>query len=212
MKSYNESCPIALALDVIGDRWTLLVLRELLVQGPCRYTDLANGLPGIATSVLADRLRSLEDAGLIYRESAPPPVATTLFHLTAKGRDVEPILVTAGRWAVEHLDGPAPDSEFRIHWLPFAASFYLRGHEAAGLPLSIQLETPVGSGVVEATVDGVRSRVGTVPAPDLTLTGMPDGIIRLLSGASTPEEARNEGLTIDGDIEVLAGFTRDAVS
>ena len=74
MKSYNQWCPIAQALDVVGDRWTLLVLRELVIQGPCRYTDLANGLPGIATSVLADRLRSLEDAGLIRREAAPPVI------------------------------------------------------------------------------------------------------------------------------------------
>ena len=119
MKSYNQSCPIARALDVIGDRWSLLVLRELLIQGPCRYTDLANGLPGIATSVLADRLRSLEESGLIRREAAPPPIATTLFHLTEAGRAVN-LLVTLGRWGVEHLDGPGPDAEVQFHWFPFA--------------------------------------------------------------------------------------------
>ena len=85
MRSYKQHCGLAKALDVIGDRWTLLVIRELLLQGPCRYTDLKNGLPGIATNLLSDRLRELEAAGLVLREEAAPPVATTLFRLTEAG-------------------------------------------------------------------------------------------------------------------------------
>src|ERR1051325_10951356 len=85
MRSYGQYCSVAKALDVIGDRWSLLIIRELLLQGPCRYTDLRNGLPGIATNLLAERLRELEAAGLIRREEAAPPVATTLFHLTEAG-------------------------------------------------------------------------------------------------------------------------------
>ena len=76
MRSYGQYCSIAKALDVVGDRWTLLIVRELLIRGACRYTDLKDGLPGIATNLLADRLRELESAGLIRREEAPPPVAT----------------------------------------------------------------------------------------------------------------------------------------
>src|ERR1700684_3975062 len=85
MRSYGQYCSIAKALDVVGDRWTLLIVRELLIRGACRYTDLKDGLPGIATNLLADRLRELESAALIRREDAPPPVATTLFHLTDTG-------------------------------------------------------------------------------------------------------------------------------
>ena len=85
MRSYGQFCGLAKALDVIGDRWTLLIVRELLIRGACRYTDLRNGLPGIATNLLAERLRELEEAGVIEREEAPPPIATTLFRLTPRG-------------------------------------------------------------------------------------------------------------------------------
>ena len=76
------------ALDVVGDRWTLLIVRELALRGACRYTDLRNGLPGIATNLLADRLRELENAGVVAREEAPPPIATTLFRLTPRGEEL----------------------------------------------------------------------------------------------------------------------------
>ena len=76
MRSYNQFCALAKALDAVGDRWSLLIVRELLLQGPCRYTDLLHGLPGIATNLLAERLRHLEEVGVLRREMAPPPVAT----------------------------------------------------------------------------------------------------------------------------------------
>ena len=85
MRSYGQYCSIAKALDVIGDRWTILIIRELLIRGACRYTDLKNGLPGIATNLLSDRIRELESAGLIRREDAPPPIAATVFRLTETG-------------------------------------------------------------------------------------------------------------------------------
>ena len=86
MRSYRQYCALAKALDVLGDRWTLLIVRELMLGGPSRYTDLRNGLPGIATNLLSERLRELEAAGVVAREEAPPPVATTLFSLTPRGR------------------------------------------------------------------------------------------------------------------------------
>ena len=92
MRSYGQYCSVARALDVIGDRWSLLIVRELLLQGSCRYTDLLNGLPGIATNLLADRLQQLEQAGIVDREAAPPPVATTLFGLTPRGQQLQPVL------------------------------------------------------------------------------------------------------------------------
>src|SRR5207245_1774744 len=82
MRSYGQFCGLAKSLDVIGDRWTLLIVRELLIRGPSRYTDLQYGLPGIATNLLAERLRDLEAEGIVTKEVAPPPVATTLFRLT----------------------------------------------------------------------------------------------------------------------------------
>src|SRR3954462_15414337 len=100
MRSYDEYCAIAKSLVVVGDRWTFLIVRELALRGPSRYTDLRGGLPGIATNLLADRLRELEHVGVIAREDAPPPVATTLFRLTARGEDLRPLLDDLLRWGL----------------------------------------------------------------------------------------------------------------
>src|SRR5258706_4396309 len=106
MRTYDQYCSIARALDVIGDRWTLLIVRELLIRGPSRYTDLQYGLPGIATNLLADRVRELEDQGLIAREAAPPPVATTLFRLTPRGESLKVVLDALGQWGRPLMKGP----------------------------------------------------------------------------------------------------------
>src|SRR4051794_34211758 len=102
MRSYGQYCSIARALDVVGERWALLIVRELLLQGPCRFTDLKNALPGIATNLLSGRLKDLEEAGLITREDAPPPIATILYTLTPTGRALKPVLKSLGAWGM-HL-------------------------------------------------------------------------------------------------------------
>src|SRR2546421_12888545 len=117
MRSYGQYCSVAKALDVIGDRWNLLIVRELMLRGSCRYTDLQAGLPGIATNLLAERLRALEHAGIVYREDAPPPVATTLFRLTDRGEELRPVMRALGRWGAQLMPGSAGDDEFRSHWL-----------------------------------------------------------------------------------------------
>src|SRR5436189_1479458 len=116
MRSYDEYCAIAKSLDVVGDRWTLLIVRELALRGACRYTDLKNGLPGIASNLLAERLRQLEAAGVVEREEAPPPVATTLFRLTERGRQLREALVALGRWGGPLLLEPSEGEAFRSHW------------------------------------------------------------------------------------------------
>src|SRR3954453_20523847 len=100
MRSYDEYCAIAKSLDLIGDRGTLLIVAELALRGACRYTDVRNGLPGIASNLLADRLRELERAGVIAREDAPPPIATALFRLTPRGEQLRPVLEGLTRWGV----------------------------------------------------------------------------------------------------------------
>ena len=105
MRSYDEYCAIAKSLDVVGDRWTLLIVRELALRGGCRYTDLRNGLPGIASNLLAERLRELENADVITREDAPPPVATTLFRLTPRGEQLRPVLDDLFRWGLPMMTG-----------------------------------------------------------------------------------------------------------
>src|SRR5574337_1653868 len=117
MRTYGQYCGLAKALDVVGDRWTLLIVRELLARGPGRYTDLREGLPGIATNRLAERLKDLEDAGVLQREETPPPVAATLLRLTPRGEALLPALMELGRWGAPLLAKPGKKDRFRSHWL-----------------------------------------------------------------------------------------------
>jgi len=203
MRSYGQYCSVAKALDVIGDRWSLLIIRELLLQGPCRYTDLRNGLPGIATNLLSDRLRELEAAGLIRREEAAPPVATTLFHLTEGGAGLERTLDALGAWGIRYMAQPADGDEFRSHWFAFPIALFLHDSDPDGPPLSIELRPGGRPAVVEISGGEVATRLGGAQAPDLVLDGPPRLILGLLSAQLTPAEARNLGLTITGDPAIL---------
>src|SRR5215475_3173761 len=144
MRSYGQYCSVAKALDVVGDRWTLLIVRELLARGAVRYTDLRSGLPGIATNLLSDRLRELESAGLVHREEAPPPVATTLFRLTEAGEDLRPVLAALGVWGLRLMGLPEPTDQYRAHWIAFPAEFLLHHRDPAAPPVTIEARTPDG--------------------------------------------------------------------
>lgn len=104
-RTYGDSCGIARALDAVGERWALLVVRELLL-GPKRFTDLRTGLPGLSTDILAQRLRDLEAAGVVARATLPPPAASKVYELTDRGRELEPVLHALGRWG---RSAPFPD-------------------------------------------------------------------------------------------------------
>src|SRR5437660_12010745 len=104
-RSYDQYCAVARGLDVSGDRWTLLIVRDLLL-GPKRYKDLLSGLPGIGTNLLADRLKELEGAGLIERAVLPPPAGSTVYQLTERGLALEPVMIALGRWGARCLGAP----------------------------------------------------------------------------------------------------------
>jgi DNA-binding HxlR family transcriptional regulator len=108
-KSYDQYCSVAAALDVIGERWSLLILRDLL-DGPKRYTDLQRSLTGIAPNLLADRLRDLQAAGVVEKRELPPPAARSVFALTKEGRGLEPVFVALSRWGIHRL-GPLADED-----------------------------------------------------------------------------------------------------
>jgi DNA-binding HxlR family transcriptional regulator len=203
VRSYGEYCSIAKALDVVGDRWTLLIIRELIIRGGCRYTDLKDGLPTIATNLLSDRIRELESAGLIRREDAPPPVATTLFHLTEAGAELLPVLDALGRWGVRYMKEPAGGDEFRGHWFAFPARFFLHDHDPGGPPLSIELRAADRPAVIEASGGTISTRTGTAAAPDVVLSGEPRFILALFGGGLTLAQAAELGLEIRGDVSAL---------
>jgi DNA-binding HxlR family transcriptional regulator len=97
MRTYNDRCGIARALDVVGDRWALLIVRDLLL-GPKRFSDLRAGLRRVSPDVLSQRLRELEQAGVVRRDRLPPPAASQVYELTDRGRELEPVLLGLGRW------------------------------------------------------------------------------------------------------------------
>jgi DNA-binding HxlR family transcriptional regulator len=202
MRSYGQYCAVAKALDVIGDRWSLLVVRELMLRGPCRYTDLRQGLPGIATNLLADRLRDLEQAGVVRREAAPPPVATTLFHLTERGKELRPVMRAIGLWGLPLLAEAPDDDVFRSHWL--AAPVTLCKDAAPdGPPFTIEVLTGDEPMIIESQSGRLRARPGSSEHPEAVITGPPRVVIDLLLGKIDLEEAKAGGLRYEGDIGVL---------
>jgi DNA-binding HxlR family transcriptional regulator len=203
MRSYKEYCSVAKALDIVGDRWTLLIVRELLLRGACRYTDLRNGLPGIATNLLADRLRELEQAGIVSGEDAPPPVATTLFRLTPRGEELRPVVLELGRWGVPFMiEGPGNDA-FRSHWLTLPAEFFLSDQAPDQPPITIEVRAGEESILIETVNGGIRTRPGTADQPDAVISGPPQPILGLLSGRLNLARARKRGLKYEGDPGVL---------
>ncbi|MGA5898665.1 winged helix-turn-helix transcriptional regulator [Streptomyces venetus] len=114
-RSYDQYCSVARALDLVGDRWTLLIVRELLA-GPRRYTDLHADLPGVSTDVLASRLKDMERDGLATRRRLPPPGAAYVYEVTPRGRELLPVLQTLGAWGQAELGERRPTDAVRAHW------------------------------------------------------------------------------------------------
>jgi DNA-binding HxlR family transcriptional regulator len=208
MRSYGQYCAVAKALDVIGDRWTLLIVRELLAQGPCRYTDLRRCLPGIATNLLAERLRELEHAGLITREDAPPPIATALFGLTPRGEQLRAVIYELGRWGMPLMADTTPDEEYRSHWLQMPVELYLTDDSPARAPTTIEVRAGEQPMLIEARDGAVSTRAGGSEDADAVLSGPPQLVLGVLTGAHDPDDAARRGLHFDGERAALERLQR----
>jgi DNA-binding HxlR family transcriptional regulator len=206
MRSYGQYCSVAKALDVIGDRWTLLIVRELLAQGPSRYTELRNGLPGIATNLLAERLRELEHAGIVVREDAPPPVATALFSLSARGAKLKAVIDELGRWGMPLMAETGPEEQYRSYWLSLPVEQSLA--DEAGVPTTIEVRAGEQPMLIEARDGAVSTRPGTSEHADAVLSGAPQVVLGLLTGALEHDEAIGRGLHFEGAPEALARLRR----
>jgi DNA-binding HxlR family transcriptional regulator len=212
VRSYGQTCPLARSLDVIGDRWSLLIVRELMVRGPARYTDLRNGLAGIATNLLADRLRELEEAGIIRREAAPPPVATTLFLLTQRGEDLRPVLRAMAVWGIPLLLEALEGRPFRSRFLASPVALYLEDSSPDRPPVRIEVRTGDEPMLIE-TVDGaVRARPGMAEDADAVMVGPPRAVIDLITGRLDLADAPAHGLTYEGDPEAFRRLQPHAVA
>ena len=204
MRRYGQYCGLAKALDVVGDRWTLLIIRELLIRPACRYTDLQNGLPGIATNLLADRLRGLEEAGLVKR------VAATVFGLTARGLELEGAVRALGLWGAPLLATAERTDAYRPHWLLMPLTMLLRDRAPSGKPVNIELRTGEEPVVLEAAHGEVRARMGASENPDAVLTGHPGVLLGVLTGKLELKKALKSGMRLAGNSEVLNRFELNA--
>ena len=206
MRSYDQYCSVARALDVVGDRWTLLIVRELLLRGPARFTDLRNGLPGVATNLLSTRLKELEMGGLITRADAPPPIATVLYELSETGRSLEPVLKALGLWGLRFMADERPDDAFQVEWLAYAPAWFTTDADPSGPAAVIQLVAGDDLAVIELGDGQIRTRVGRATDPDLVLDGSPRAVLGLLSGVIDLERAGQIGLSAHGRLDLLTRF------
>ncbi|MFF7439620.1 winged helix-turn-helix transcriptional regulator [Streptomyces sp. NPDC008122] len=188
-RSYDQHCAAARALDLVGDRWTLLVVRELLA-GPRRYTDLHADLPGVSTDMLAGRLKDMEGAELVTRRRLPPPASAYVYELTPRGRELLPVLRTLAAWGAPELGEPRPTDAVRAHWY--------------AVPL-LGVLAELGAGVVQVTLDEGEFHVrigadgsvshgdGGVDAPDARLRTDSSTCRALAAGELTLDEAVASG-------------------
>jgi len=208
-RTYGQYCGVGAALEVVGERWALLIIRDLLV-GPRRYTDLKQGLPKIPTNILSARLRELQDSGVVQR--AHVAHCGLVYQLTPAGRGLEPIVLALSRWGLGVLDEPAPADAVTPDALTIAFRSAFRPGPAADLPPTAyrirvgQVELLLGvspDGLDVRPVGSLRPvdlRTGpTDPAPDLTIEANP-GVVRLLAGTVGLEEA-----VADRTVVVAAG-------
>ena len=187
-RSYGQYCALARALDTVGERWTLLVVRELML-GPKRYTDLLDALPGIGTNLLADRLKELEQQGVVARTKLPPPAPAAVYELTEYGRELEPAVVALTRWGSRELSRPRRGEQFRPAWLGLAMRAAFRPEAATGF--NEDYEFQIGSEVLHACVKDGQLEVHRGPAQDPDLTFICDArtLRKILSGQLTLTDA-----------------------
>lgn len=203
-RTYNQFCGVARALDLVGERWALLVVRDL-VLGPKRFTDLQADLPGIATNVLASRVRELEGSGIVRRRSLPPPGAATVYELTGYGRELEPVLLALGRWGAISLGVPRPDQTLRSGWIGVAMRAYAVPEASAGVRALVELR--LEDATLSIDLDDGEVTIGTGPAeaPALMIETSNLTLLALLRRLASAAELADQGLLrLDGDENLLS--------
>jgi DNA-binding HxlR family transcriptional regulator/putative sterol carrier protein len=191
-KRFDQYCPVAHAVSLVGERWALLIVRELL-RGPKRYTDIVHGLPGIPTNILAARLRDLEGCGVIQRRKLPPPAACTVYELTEYGQGLEEPVYALARWGARSLGPPKPEDELYDDWGLNALRAVFRPDEARGLTATYVLK--VDDDVFTARFDDgeLEPSVGEAPGADLTIETDKETFFYLCAGDLSPSEAVKSG-------------------
>jgi DNA-binding HxlR family transcriptional regulator len=204
-RTYAQYCGLACALELVGERWALLIVRDLLL-GPKRFTDLRRGLPRIPSNVLSSRLRELEAAGIVCRRIQPLPSRWVVYELTERGRELEDVVVRLGLWGAKTMREPRPEDTLNTDSALLGLRALFRPEAAPGLKADYELR--LGEVVVHARIDEGTLQVGEGPleGPDLVLDT--DFSLRaLLTGELGVEEALESGsLRLVGDSDLLEPF------
>lgn len=203
-RRYEQHCGLAHALDRVGDRWTLLIVRELLA-GPRRYTELADGLVSVPTNVLATRLRELETAGIVRRRALPAPAASVVvYELTERGSGLAATATELARWGMETLPRTTEGRPFRANWLVLALRARFDANAAAGVNESYEFSVPGDATVRLEVADGAgRPLLGPAVDPAVRIRADADTLVALTGGAITSGEAIARGAQIDGDAPAI---------
>ena len=198
-RTYGQYCPIAAGLDLVGDRWTLLICRELAL-GDRRYTDLCRALDGIAPNLLSDRLRMLQDAGLVTTAELPPPAARSVYRLTDDGRQIIPVLRAMARFGVRYLDGE-PDEEMSA--ARAANALLLPWRRPIDADLRVRLE--VGESRVDIVLHGRETNLETVEGEaDVVMTTDSPSLVRARQGEPLDAEISGSRAAKKELLEVFA--------
>jgi DNA-binding HxlR family transcriptional regulator len=200
-RSYGDACGIARALDVVGERWALLVVRELLL-GPQRFSDLRQALPKAASNLVADRLRELEGRGVVSRRTLPPPAGSTVYELTAWGQELEPIVLALGNWGTRFPTPPAPTQLSAT-----SALLFLRNctrPDPDGPPAVFRFELDDRVWTVRIQDGQLQVQPGEPTAPDACLRTDPKTLNALLEDPGKLDTAMADGsAAVAGDRSAL---------
>jgi DNA-binding HxlR family transcriptional regulator len=207
-RTYQQYCPLAYSLDMIGERWTLLIIRELLF-GPRRYTDLQEGLPGLGSNLLSQRLKDLEQADIIQRQKLPPPARTVVYELTEAGHDLEPVISALVGWGKRFLQIPPPEGDIHsIMSLMWGLKEIFQPHLAQDINMTTEMH-------VENEVFRVRVREGLLDIrqgledeADLIFHVSIDALLSLFGQVMSPQEAiESEMLLVNqGNLDTVESF------
>jgi DNA-binding HxlR family transcriptional regulator len=204
-RSYDDGCAAAHALDLVGERWALLVVRELLL-GPKRFTDLRAGLPGTSPNVLAQRLRELEGAGVVRRRKLPPPAASRIYELTEWGKDLEPVIISLGRWGVRSPSKPR-DAELSVDSLILSFRTMFDAQQAEGLEASYELRLGEESFRAEVADGRFEIERGVADGPDAIVETDTATLAALVyEDRHLAEALRSGDVRIEGDREMVERF------
>ena len=199
-RSYNQLCGLAYALDVVGERWTLLIVRELFA-GPRRFKDLREGLPGISTNLLTERLKSLEQEGVLCRRVLPPPAGSTVYELTPLGQSLEKALLELGKWGSQFVPASIEDATvLRLGSYALTHKTFFRPEKARGVNETYELH--IGDEVLQVRIQDCEIYVqqGDALKADVILHTNMQVYLGLLRGLIQPEEAIASGLIrVEGD-------------